>query len=153
MSIQSLGMSNDLPKGGVTCDECGSYCKVYDRRIHYSMARWLISLVRRYEKEPRWYSTRESWSLAINGGTGDIGKLAYWELTEHCENTDSKKRTSGLWRPARQGFAFVHNKIRLPKYARTYKDTLLCLHGMEVSIRDCLGKKFDYGELMQEPLP
>lgn len=151
-TIAERASRGDLPKEGVRCPECDRYCKVYQRPITSTMARWLISLVRRWEKEPRWYSTSESWSLAINRGTGDIGKLAYWGLADSAVNTHPSKRGSGWWLPTRAGIQFVYGAIRVPKHAIIYNDKCINLVGDPVSIQDCLGKRFDYGLLMRDEL-
>lgn len=130
------------------CPHCGHTSRTYRRPITSSMARWLIALVRRYEKEPRWYSVGEPWSLLIGSGTGDTAKLLYWGLIKSAQNDNPKKRTSGLWQPTREGFAFVYNALRVPSHALIRDGNLIGLVGHEVSIAVCLGNKFDYSALM-----
>jgi hypothetical protein len=122
--------------------------RTYRRPITSSMARWLIALVRRYEKEPRWYSVSEPWSLAIGSGTGDTAKLLYWGLIKSAQNDNPKKRTSGLWQPTREGFAFAYEALRVKSHALIRDGELIELVGHEVNIRQCLTTKFDYTALM-----
>lgn len=151
-TLETRAKQNDLPSHGLNCPECGQFVKVYKRVITSTMARWLISLVRKTEKDVRWYSVSEPWSLAICRGTGDIGKLAYWRLIEADENDDPAKRTSGFWRPTREGFQFVYNIIRLPRNALVYDGECIAINGDPVSIKECLGNKFNYESLMSDQL-
>lgn len=139
---------------GTVCPCCDRYAKVYPRQIHTSMARWLIQLVRRYSVEPRWYAVREPWALRINSGTGDTAKLRYWSMIEHRPKGegDEKKKDSGKWKPTRIGVDFVHGLLPVPKYALEWDAECLGLDGDLVTIADCLGAKFDYRELMNEPI-
>tara|TARA_R110000824_G_scaffold122685_2_gene280024 strand:+ start:5271 stop:5414 length:144 start_codon:yes stop_codon:yes gene_type:complete len=45
---------------------------------------------------------------------------------------------------------FVCGKIKIPQYALIYNDQVLDFSENEVSIRDSLGKKFDYQQLMND---
>lgn len=141
-------------KDGVTCPCCQQYAKTYLRPITSTMARWLIQLVRRWEREPRYYSTSEAWSMEINRGTGDVAKLRWWGLieTEPLAVEDVSRRASGMWRPTPMGLAFVRGQERMPSHARVYNNTVLALEGDALSIADALGTQFNYAELMNNSL-
>jgi len=136
---------------GITCPCCDQFAKVYKRTITSTMARWLIRLVKNYEEEGKYYSVSEPWSLSINKGTGDVAKLAMWKLIESKprDDNDTTRRTSGRWKPTREGFAFVYGRIRISRYALVYNAKLLGYDGHEISIKDALGDRFNYTELMQ----
>lgn len=145
-------MKGRLDAEGVGCPCCGQLAKVYTRKINSTMARWLIALCWLYKFKKRWYGVREPWSLKINGGTGDVAKLAYWGLIEHRpkDPEDTTRRTSGFWKPTQRAFEFVRGDITVEGAALVYNSELLGWAELpEVNIKDCLGTKFDHGELMR----
>ena len=139
---------------GTNCPCCGQKCKTYRRTITSTMAVWLIALVRRYEVEPRYYSTSEDWSLAINKGTGDVAKLRYWGVTlaRPHEKKDTIRRTSGLWMPTRDGILWAHGKISIVSHVLVFNNKVLEPSGELLTIGEALGTKFDYQKLMEGTL-
>lgn len=129
----------------VTCPCCTQLAKIYRRSIHARMARDLIRL---YRADPGFGWLHFPTVLGVNGG--DTAKLAYWSLIEADDavRADGSRRT-GWWRLTERGEAFVCGRLDLPKYAKVYDGRVI---GFEetpmVFIRDCLGSKFDYTELM-----
>jgi len=135
---------------GTQCPCCDQFAKVYKRTITSTMARWLIELVRNYEKNPEFQSVASSWSLDINRGTGDCAKLLYWGLVERKPlEPNSQKKSSGYWRPTQRGMDFVYDNLKVEKYARIYNKDLLGFTGNLISIKDSLKSHFDYNELMR----
>lgn len=135
---------------GVKCPCCGRFVKLYKRPLGSTIARWLIALVRRFERERRWYSVHEPWSLLINGGTGDVAKLRFWELVLSKSNDDPQKKSSGLWIPTDRGVDFVHGRRRMPRHCYVDRGNLEGFSRELITIQDALGKGFDYRELMEE---
>lgn len=141
-------------KDPMTCPCCERLAKAYKRTVTSTLARWMIALVRRFEREPRWYATREAWSLAINCGTGDIGKLRYWDLATLCpkDPRDTKRRTSGLWQPTTLGVDYVHRRATIARHAIEYDAQCLRLEGPQRDIVDALRTHFNYEALMRGEL-
>lgn len=128
---------------GAECPCCEQYAKVYRRKLTSSIARVLISM---------WRNNRNGWVYlpAIRSAGQDEVIARFWYLIERDDTVreDGSKRT-GWWRLTDLGVGFIHNEVKLPKYARIYNNRLLNLDPTEtVSIVDVLGAKFDYGELM-----
>jgi hypothetical protein len=69
-------------------------------------------------------------------------KLAFWGLVE----LDPKVR--GLRRVTQHGESWLRGQTRVPKYAYAYDGACLAHAGEEITVKDALGKKFDYDELM-----
>ena len=136
---------------GITCPCCDQFAKVYKRTITSTMARWLITLVKNFEEEHRYFSVSEPWSLAINKGTGDVAKLAMWDLIESQpkDDGDTVRKTSGNWRPTTNGVKIAYDLIRIPRYALVYNATLIGHDGFDISVKDALNEKFNYTELMR----
>jgi hypothetical protein len=142
---------------GVQCPTCCQHAQRYYRRINSGVARWLIVLVSLSPRhQPTWTATRDvirrAASLKTFGsslGSGEAPSLLpFWGLIETRPNTDKDKKHSGMWRPTACGYDFVEGKITVPRVAVVYNNTLERLEGEPVSIRQALGKKFSYDELM-----
>lgn len=136
---------------GHTCPCCTQFAKVYKRTIHSSMAQALIRIYR------TGHITRDSYNewvvvadVLTHRQVADVAKLAYWELIQpepEAQRRDGSKRV-GRWRVTSRGLYFVTGQASVPKYARVYDGRVLGWTGEGVTIVDCLGKKFDYRELM-----
>lgn len=127
---------------GATCPVCHQHAKVYKRTIHRTMARDLIKM---------WKTTGLDWfRIPDIAPLGDNAKFAYWNILVPGDGVreDGSDRT-GWWAFTRIGMDFVLGMSQVPKYARVYNGRLLNLTGDPVSIRDCLGDKFNYDELME----
>lgn len=78
--------------------------------------------------------------------------MVYWNLVEMDmkltkKNTPTKKR--GWWKITQVGIEFVRMQRRIPKWIKTYNSEIVeVLEGETTNIRECLGEKFDYDELM-----
>lgn len=142
---------------GVPCPCCGQYCKVYPRSLNAAMARFLIWLVREYETRKKTDAATDLWVSVNDGpliqnrkGGGDFAKMEHWGLIEQMANDDDTKRTSGFWRPTQSGIDFVYHRITVPKKAVLYLNECVGFSGEKINIREALGTKFDYQELMGE---
>lgn len=145
----SLGEARDrlrqVVDEGAKCPCCTQMAKVYPRTIHATMARELITCYR--NAGLKWFHLPTI--LGHNGG--DVTKCRYWGLME--EETTVKRPDggrAGYWRVTDHGRAFIFGSVAIPKYARIFNSRCLRLDGNHVDIRDCLGKKFNYTELMAD---
>lgn len=139
---------------GITCPCCQQFAKVYKRTIHSAMARSAIDLFHRgaYEGNPA------GWGCKIPGcyvhltregnPGGDEAKLRYWGLLEERVAEPEHGRTSGFWRLTKRGVHFVRDAVVVPKYALIYNGDCLGHEEPLIGIRQALGSKFDYEELM-----
>lgn len=135
----------ELVDDGHECPCCRQFAKVYRRRIHASMAAGLIAFYRAYDLA--WGYVPDV--LPTDRLSADFPKLRYWRLIEEeLEERDDGSSRTGRWRVLPYGAAFVAGRVSVPKYARVYDGRCLGLVGDPVTIRDALGKRFDYAELM-----
>jgi len=137
---------------GTTCPCCQQFCKEYKRRLNAGMAAALIWIVRQFEATGQWINVpKEAPRFVLR--TKEYGTLKHWRLIESKPNVDDEtKRTSGEWRPTEQGIAFVHMRIRVPSHVYLYNNQVRGWADKQVTIAQCLGKKFSYRELMQKTL-
>lgn len=128
---------------GVRCPCCTQFTKVYRRTIHSTMARELITFYRQAGQD--WLYLPGS----VMARGGDTVKCRYWGLIEedNAVRDDGSSRT-GWWRVTPFGAAWIEDRTVVIRYARVYDGRCLGLVGEPFGIRDALGKKFDYRELM-----
>ena len=138
--------------GGTGCPCCGQFVKLYRRKITSSMAQGLIS-VYHYFKRPdaaEWLQVPSF--LKSSTLCGDFSKLRYWDLVEPMpkqERPDGSKR-AGYYRITEAGIAYAEGatidqyRYEYNGHRRTIDDPDLTQH----SIKDALGSKFNYAELM-----
>lgn len=132
----------------VPCPCCTQLCKVYKRQIHATMALALIIMYRDGGDQDGWVHLPRLLAGTAAARGGDQGKLVYWGLIEELPDKREDGGRAGWWRVTPRGAAFVRHALRVPKYAHVFDGRVLRLDGDMVSIVDCLGKKFDYRELM-----
>lgn len=130
---------------GRSCPCCGQFSRIYVRKMHATIARGLIRLVRTWERRPGWVHVRE---LGLTAW-GDFAKLMHWGMTIQKEKEKGdKSRTSGLWQPAQKGVRVVHNQEKFWSHIMLYDGRFLGFAGEQITIIDALGEKFDYEEVM-----
>lgn len=149
----SLVRAADIVKAGLdegtTCPCCDQFAKRYRRPLNSGAARWLISLVLLCEGHA-WAHTSDviKGLTGVLSGTDATTLLPHWDLIEAKPNDDSKKRTSGFWRPTDKGVDFVLGRITVQKTVVRYNNVREGFEGDEITIQDALGDKFNYSELM-----
>lgn len=130
---------------GVNCPACGQLVKVYRRKINSGAARGLILMHQRYGTD--WGHLPSTATLSRLGG--EFARLALWGLVEEERTRRPDGGRAGFWRVTEKGEAFIKGNYPVPKYALIYNGTLLSMDAAEVvTIKDALGGKFDYSELM-----
>lgn len=128
---------------GVKCPCCTQLAKVYRRRVNAGMARSLIEMYRL--AGTGWVHV----PTQVGSRSREEGKLAYWGLVEEARHPREDGGRAGWWRVTAKGRLFVLGQIRIPKYARVFDGRCLSLDYSEtVTIRDALGTRFDYDDLM-----
>lgn len=135
----------ELVDEGHECPCCTQFAKVYQRKIHASMAAGLVKLYRRSAEQFTFWGIAE---FLAHRELADFAKLAYWGLVEEEAVSREDGGRAGCWRVTDKGQRFVLGHQTVPKYARIYNGRCLGWRGDPVTIRDALGDKFNYDELM-----
>jgi len=139
---------------GVICPCCLQLVKLYEREITVSMAYVAILLHRHFVESQAWLHVPEYLSNLSKIGSavrgGDWAKLRYWGLIEEKPEDKRKdgSRRSGYYKMTERGHQFVKGEIKVPRSILLYNEHFLGYGKGEVGIRDCLGKEFDYDDLM-----
>jgi len=138
----------DHASEGTVCPCCEQHVKIYRRKLNASMARSLLWLVRHCEVTKHWCDVPRqapTWLLRSR----ELPKLAYWRLVETQPNTDDPtKRCSGIWRPTSEGRQFAYSRTVVPSHAEIYNGGVVGYSDTPTTIREALGERFDYSELM-----
>ena len=141
----------ELAKIGTDCPVCTRRVQIYDRNIHSTTAAMLIRL---HRLGPGFHHLGDFLSpdgrkipKGLSGGP-DFAKLRFWGLIESMPHIPNEKKNSGFWQITEKGKAFVLCQITVLKYVSTYSNKVLGFWGPPVTIKDCLGTKFNYLELM-----
>ncbi len=81
--------------------------------------------------------------------TNQLGTLAHWQLVTPKHNTkDPRKKHLGWWKPTQWGIDFVYESTRVPKYVYLYDNHPRRFSEEMTTIKEALGDRFDYEELM-----
>jgi len=139
---------------GHRCPCCTQFTKVYRRKIHASMAHALIMMYRIDQTLPRdakWIQIAE---VLAHRQVADAAKLKHWGLIEEEQaiREDGSGRT-GWWQLTDLGRRFVRGNALVNKYVLIFDGRKLTDKPQEemggpVTIQECLGKKFNYRDLM-----
>lgn len=132
---------------GAPCPVCAREARVWRRDIHSNIAYGLVLL---YKAGANGTFIHKPTVLKGKGsGSRDESIARYWGLLEE-ERTVKRDDggRAGYWRLTPRGVAFVRGAVTIPAYALVYNKKCLGLEGPPRTIQDCLGKRFDYQELM-----
>ncbi len=135
---------------GARCPCCTQIAKIYKRKIHSGMASRLIRLYRLSGHDSPWIDVNQIYATAGSLAPLDLPYLRFWGLIEKSGDTpDEGQKSNGLWRITEKGKQFVRCRITVPKYIHMYDGRCLKVVGDQVSVKDALGDKFNYEQLMR----
>lgn len=126
---------------GTVCPCCKQYVKRYRRKIHSTMAACLIALYRSGHSMSSREISKQLLRLNTSYTTGEIGKLCYWGLVVDVGG--------GRWGITNEGRLFVEGEHRVRRLAVVFNGECTGHEGPLITIKDALGDRFDYSELMR----
>lgn len=133
---------------GYNCPHCGGYCKRYYRHFNSNMALALIVLYRNLDKG--FVHLENLMKEAGYKRCGDASYLRHYRLIEKKEGKrDDGSPRNGMYKITSAGIMFVEGKTKVKAKYVIYKNKHEGFEGDEINIKDALGKKFDYRELME----
>lgn len=141
---------------GAICPACDGKVKVYLRALRGSMVASLIHIFQASwirmatHAEVRWIDRAPAYLRARGcNATNDAALLRHWGLIEFQpgDRGDGSVRT-GVWRITPLGVEFVCGTRGVHRYAILSNQECLGLDGPLVTVKDALGSRFDYRELM-----
>ncbi len=139
---------------GAPCPCCTRFTRIYRRKLNSSMAAALVHLARRTERG----EFVHIFDFAQEHGFqhSDVPTLRFWGFLEascaapgdppHERSAGAKE--AGVWAITEAGRAFVTRGIPAPMRMHLFAGRLLGASDATTTIRQALGDKFDYDELM-----
>lgn len=130
---------------GADCPCCGQRAQMYRRKINAGMAKSLIHIYRTAgpPHASNWVHVK-----LIGAASREEGKLAYWGLLEEQRASGMHGGRAGYWRLTSKGYEFIKGLLTIPKYALVYNGRVFGFEGGMVNIKDALGTRFNYDDLM-----
>ena len=128
---------------GTICPCCNQTVKVYKVKLTSSMAMMLIGF----------YKKGEVWVHAIKElkpVNGDYAKLRHWGLLEKKIENDTENKASGYWRITHKGVQFIKGYVTVSEKIRLYNNKFYGYTGKHITLKEALGNKFKFEELMNE---
>lgn len=130
---------------GTDCPCCGQRAQVYKRSLHSGMGRALVIMYRAAGTE---WQDKTVTLRGVGAAARDESLLRYWGLLEEAAVRREDGGRAGWWRVTDLGRDFVLERIKVDKYVYVYDRECLGSDGPTVSIRDCLGTRFDLRDLL-----
>ena len=132
---------------GTSCPCCGQFVKLYKRKLNSGMAFALINIYNR--KTDDWMNVREYFRENNMRDNNDWTRLGIWKLIEERKGKpEHGGKTMGEWKITEKGKSFVCNKLRVPSHFNFFDNRLYGFSDTTTNIRQALGNKFSYEELM-----
>lgn len=150
---EKVRIRQEFDAGKVTqCRCCGQTVKKYRRNITGAMAVALILLSKKDALGDDWIHVEDflkDMPGLPSSIRGDVAKLRHWGLIEKKpeEREDGSPR-NGYYKITNLGREFIKGEKQLPRHIFLYNNKLLGFDSEECTIKQCLGKKFDYNQLM-----
>lgn len=145
---------DNYDKGVMRCPCCDRIVKLYRRKFNVGLARSIIWLVRySAERNPTgdWINVPKKAPRHVLASR-EFDKLRDWGLAVSKTNTDTKKRSSGMWLPTPKGESFVRAGLAIPAELRVYNKVVLDMSQKHITVREALRTSFDYATLMHEQI-
>lgn len=152
---------------GADCPCCKRRVQVYRRSVTSGMALALLAFLRASDERARTEpgfdgylhaeDTFKGQRLLPSSARGDFAKFRHWGIIEQREgDRDDGSPRNGYWRLTSLGRAFARGEASVPKYVYMYNDAVYPAEAVgadpdqgEVTIRDALGKRFNYAEVVR----
>ncbi len=133
---------------GYKCPCCGSFIKQYVRKFNSNMATALLAL---YKHNVNGYVKLEEF-LSEHGykRCGDASYLVHYRMLEKlkAKREDGSKK-NGYYKLTSVGIMFIEGKTTAKEKFIIQQNRLVGFDGEDVGIKDILGVKFNFDEMMK----
>ena len=136
-----------LKDKGYYCPCCQQYCKRYTRNFNSNMALVIAAL---HKRQVFSFVHIERW-LQVEGfkRCGDFSYLTHFGLLEKAEGKrDDGSSRNGFYKLTKRGIMFAEGEITVLSKFKIFNNKFEGFEGKEITIKDALGIKFNYDELM-----
>lgn len=152
-ALTSMGLTLERARArlaaadGVACPCCGQWVKTYRRVLNSQMAHFIIRLYRHLGKTGNEYALSRDFLDAGHKASSDGTYLRLWNLIR--PHRDDRGRTiKGEWGITPEGVAFVDARMTVNQAVYIRAGKVLRFDKDQTDIKEALGRKFDYDELM-----
>lgn len=139
---------SEAKRAGYKCSCCGQYVKLYSRRLSGSMCAVLLLIYRvnpngwvhveNLLKEKR----KENWRA-------DFHKLTWWGFIEKKTGEhENESPRNGYYKITGRGIAFCMGDYKAKERVLICNNECYGFEGNDTTIREALGVRFDYNDLM-----
>lgn len=141
---------------GCKCPACGQHVQLYNYKLFATSAYALILLYQLHQQRPteEYFHIRE-YAEAKDGKARapHFAELRFWGLIEKQPNDDPSKKSSGYWRITDRGVDFVRGGLKVNSRILIFNNRFqgFAANSEMINIRQALGNRFDYRELMGGP--
>lgn len=134
---------------GVECPCCGQHVKMYKRKLNSGMALFLMGLYKLTCKSmPMFYSNKQIMEkMNINTSSLDYSVMKHFDLIAP-RVSELGKKDSGYWMITAKGVRFAAGHDSINKHVFLYNNKRQGFSDETITIKEALGSKFDYEELM-----
>jgi len=133
---------------GTHCPLCNRFIKRYKRKMNSGMSRSLIWLYEEHnDTGKRWIDVGECAPTFVRR-SNEISRLSLWGLVKEKPLSGDDKKSSGMYRITNDGEDFVRGKTEVPSHVFLVNNVVEGFSEGTISIRESLGDKFSYSELM-----
>jgi len=137
---------------GARCPCCGQFARVYKRKLLPDLAAILIFIYREALQHPdqEWIHvpTLLSRDARVSRMGGEYARASLWGLIQAKPGEAADAESSGYYKLSDRGVAFVDCNLTVSEYVWVYNGTRIDEEGRMLTIRDILGLKYSYEELM-----
>jgi len=156
-SIETLEEAKQLLRDnweqGIKCPCCGQWVKRYPYKLNSNAAVSLIWIYRLgLDEKDGWVHVQQRFTEVFNRNATAMSYivLKHWGFIEpKPNNLDPDKNASGYWRITTRGINFVLHGTKEPTHAHVYNNRAVGFAEEYADIKQALGVKFSYAELMQ----
>lgn len=136
---------------GTKCPACGQHVQVYRYKLFMTSAVALIQLYILSIKNPTteyFHVSKFAEANTTKIRSPHFAELRFWNLVRPMDSKTGTHNASGFWKITEKGKTFVRGRESVAKYIKIYNNKFVGFEGDQVTIKDCLGNKFDYSEVM-----
>ena len=110
---------------GVACPCCGSWNRVYSRRLNRAKVRELREIFAYADDRGELYDFVNVPASGVSLRNREYPKLRFWGLLEPRDPDVGSGEGTGWWRVTPQGVAFVRGRLELPNKVLEYRSRVL----------------------------
>jgi len=143
---------------GCECPTCGQYVKLYDYKLFATSALALIRLYNQTKETKRldpshdgfFHISKYAEATKEYARAPHFAELRFWGMIEPAVNNDTTKKSSGYWRITPIGEQFVKGRSTVKSRILVFNNKFQGFSDKseDITIRQALGNKFDYLELI-----